>query len=538
MLLRIIAVGALLLAASAAADSHAVRGVKISVVAGSGRSGAADGPATTATFVMPAALAADAHGNLYVADAGAQRIRVVSPGGVVRTLAGSSLLQDAGLWGTPGNRDGPAASAQFNTPSGIAVGRDGFVYVADTVNHSIRRISNAGVVTTFVPALGLPRGLAFDDDGNLYVADSELGLLKIAPNGTVTGASEPSVAFPVLHPYGVVIFEHPFMIVVSDDHGIMVQQQDGVWIRISSDATSGVPVQENQPIGQPYELARIGPDSIVYTDPRTGTIRYMNLNTRNEAILADVAEPLGIAALPGGEIAFTSAATRQVERLDGFDARDVIDPIFDAAPARRGAAYRVLEIGNSFTWWGNTWQDSIANMIEHGLGARTEVVPVQMAGAQLAPIISYVDETAPLFDAVILHVDDGTLGDVLLNEGPAAWKGHMAASLRALRDSLERQHVLLFVVERPMPNFLGPTEHLWAKIQENALAPPDRSQQDAWDAALAASGVHWIDLWSAYMADIRSARHEEIYSADAHLTEHGRIVTANAIVNALRPLIP
>ncbi len=177
-------------------------------------------------------------------------------------------------------------------------------------------------------------------------------------------------------------------------------------------------------------------------------------------------------------------------------------------------------------------------IIEHDLGAKVEVIPVQMVGAELPAIESYADENAPLFDAIVLQVDDGTLGNTLLNEGPAAWKTSVTASLRSLRTSLERQHVLLLVVQRPMPNFLGPNERVSAKVQENSIAAPDHAQQGAWDAVLAASGVHWVDLWSTYMSDIRSARTEEIYGADAHFTAHGRILTGNAIAKALKPLVP
>ncbi len=161
-----------------------------------------------------------------------------------------------------------------------------------------------------------------------------------------------------------------------------------------------------------------------------------------------------------------------------------------------------------------------------------------MVGAELPAIESYVDENAPLFDAVVLQVDDGILGNRLLNAGPAAWKTAVTTSLSTLRASLERQHVLLLVVERPMPNFLGPNERVSAKVQENAVDPPSHAQQSAWDAVLAASGVHWVDLWSAYMSDIRSARSDEIYGADAHFTAHGRAITATAILRALKPLVP
>ncbi len=154
------------------------------------------------------------------------------------------------------------------------------------------------------------------------------------------------------------MFDHPLEIAVSDEHGIMAQVQ-GVWIRMSSDATSACATQGEHRIGVPYELARIGPQSIVYTDPTTSTIRYLDLESKNSAVLDQVSAPLGIAVLHDGGIAFTSGVTRKVARLDGFDPRDVLDPIVDAIPGRRGNAYRVLVVGNSSIWWDNTWADSI-----------------------------------------------------------------------------------------------------------------------------------------------------------------------------------
>jgi sugar lactone lactonase YvrE len=134
-----------------------------------------DGPDTTARFKNPTAIAFDAQGNLYVADAGNFRIRKITPAGLVSTVAGS---------GQSGFKDGPAATAQFTKPNGIAVDKQGNIYVSDF--SCIRKITPDGMVSTFAgtqtvgfadgPAataqFWYPGGLAFDSNGNLYVADS------------------------------------------------------------------------------------------------------------------------------------------------------------------------------------------------------------------------------------------------------------------------------------------------------------------------------------------------------------------------------
>ncbi len=161
-------------------------------VAGNGTLGFADGTSSDARFYQPTGVALDADGNIYVADAENHRIRKITPTGTVSTLAGSS---------TNGSVDGTGADAQFNSPRAVAVDALGNVYVADGVNHKIRKITPAGVVTTlagsgtsgFADGDGIaaqfyfPKGIAVDGDGNIYVADDiNHRIRKITPAGTVT----------------------------------------------------------------------------------------------------------------------------------------------------------------------------------------------------------------------------------------------------------------------------------------------------------------------------------------------------------------
>src|ERR1044072_8122808 len=102
-----------------------------------GNEGFANGAGTSASFNTPSALALGPDGNLYVADTGNNRIRKITPGGTVSTVAGN---------GTAGYVDGPAATAEFNGPLGLAVSSSGDIYVADTYNDVIRMITTAGEV--------------------------------------------------------------------------------------------------------------------------------------------------------------------------------------------------------------------------------------------------------------------------------------------------------------------------------------------------------------------------------------------------------
>jgi len=164
----------------------------VSTLAGSTTAGYTDGTGAAASFHLPSGVAVDASGNVYVADANNNEIRKITPAGVVTTLAGST---------TAGHADGTGAAASFNYPQGVAVDASGNVYVADYNNHEIRKITPAGVVTTLAgsitaghangtgPAASFyyPSGVAVDASGNVYVADSSNHeIRKITPAGVVT----------------------------------------------------------------------------------------------------------------------------------------------------------------------------------------------------------------------------------------------------------------------------------------------------------------------------------------------------------------
>jgi sugar lactone lactonase YvrE len=195
----------------------------VTTIAGrSGLTGRVDGAALTARFNGPRRIAAAPDGTIYVADTGNHAVRRILPAGTVETVAASSesdrmdpvglaidaegnvLVADAwthvirridragrlsivaGLPGVSGSIDGPVGSARFNAPEGVAIDSDGAVYVADTANHTIRKIVN-GVVTTVAGRAGLadavdgsgsvarlnrPSGIRCDSRGRLWIADS------------------------------------------------------------------------------------------------------------------------------------------------------------------------------------------------------------------------------------------------------------------------------------------------------------------------------------------------------------------------------
>ncbi len=173
-------------------DNNRIRRVTpagvITTIAGNDTSGFSGdgGPASSAVLWVPSGLAFDSSNNLYVADTGNNRIRRITPAGVITTFAGSA---DQGFAGD----GGPATSARFVSPRGLAFDTTGSLYVADVGNHRIRRITPAGTITTYAgsgPAgvlsiggfegdggaptsarLSEPSAIAIDSAGNLYIAD-------------------------------------------------------------------------------------------------------------------------------------------------------------------------------------------------------------------------------------------------------------------------------------------------------------------------------------------------------------------------------
>ena len=184
---------------SDAGNAHRIRRVSatgdIVTIAGYAR-GFADGSGTAAAFDTPSGIALDRAGNLLVADTGNHAIRRVAPGGVVTTVAGV---------GAPGFRDGPADEAMFNAPVGVAVDGAGNVLVADTYNDRLRVITPSGMVRTLAgsglpglqdgPALDArfdtPAGVAVDGAGRVYVADTGNDAVRVlSPSGVVRTLSD------------------------------------------------------------------------------------------------------------------------------------------------------------------------------------------------------------------------------------------------------------------------------------------------------------------------------------------------------------
>ena len=197
----------------------------ITSIAGGGSSIGDNGPATSAQLGFPSGVLVDSSGDLYIADSSSSRIRKVS-NGVITTVAGNGT---AGFSGD----NGPATSAQLNYPNGVAVDSVGNLYIADTANNRVRKVSN-GLITTIAgggsslgdngPAamaqLNSPNGVAVDASGNLYIADTLNYRIRKVANGNITtvagtgtqgfvnaffGIAVPATSASLTYPTGVAV---------------------------------------------------------------------------------------------------------------------------------------------------------------------------------------------------------------------------------------------------------------------------------------------------------------------------------------------
>ena len=289
--------------------------------------GSADGTGSAARFYSPAGIAVDSSGNVYVADTGNDTIREITPGGVVTTIAGTP--------NSVGTADGAAASvSRFFLPYGVAVDASGAVYVADTFNNSIRKIS-AGTVTTLAGGNGTgskdgpgsaaqfsePVDLAVDLSGNLYVADGNNGSIrKVTPAGVVTTFAGTSGTFGTADGTGsAALFRKPTGIVVDGSGNLyvtdglastirritpaaVVTTLGGVPNSVGSTDGTGAAATFNSPIG----IALDSSGTIYVADEGNDTIRVGTPPTVAPVITLN---PVAVNIASGRSAAFSAAAT-------------------------------------------------------------------------------------------------------------------------------------------------------------------------------------------------------------------------------------
>ena len=410
----------------------------ITTIAGAGRSGATGEALTalTARLFYPVAIALDAAGGLYIADSLVSRIRYLSPAGFINTAAGTGV---AGFSG-----DGAGPTSQVNSASGLAAGRDGRLYIADTGNHRIRVLSPSGMLGSVAgrglrgyagdggPALQAlfdsPAGLALDRQGNLYIADRMNHVIrKLTPEGLVTtvagsgyrgfsGDGGPATQARLNHPVAVAVDDQGNLYIAdTENNRVRMVDTGGVIRTIAGDGMAGFegdggPALQAR-LRWPAALAVDSLGNVYVADRDNHRVRVLSPAIEPAPIQLSAAEVLHAASLRPGPV-----APGQLVSIQGPG----IGPETEAGPQFDAGGRLLTQLnGVEVLWDGKPGpllyvrRDEITAQAPYALAAQKEtVLEVRRRGQLAFSAVLPVVEAAPALFASNGHVaalnEDGT----------------------------------------------------------------------------------------------------------------------------------
>jgi RHS repeat-associated protein len=348
----------------------------ITTIAGNGMPGfdGDGGAATSANLAAPVGVAVGSDGSTYIADAAVFRIRRVSPSGIITNFAGTGMLGSGG-------DNGPATAAQFSQPRSVAFGPDGSLYVADSSNHKVRRVRPDGIIVNVAgngsagfagdggPAtsaqLNLPFGVAVGADGSVFIADTvNSRIRRVAPDGVITtlagtgdadfgGDNGPAVMAMLSLPQGVAVAaDGSVMIADSGNNRVRRVLSNGTIVTVAGTGSSG-----SGGDGGPATLAdlsaqgvamrpdgslliadvdnarirRVAPDGIISTLAGNGVADFGG--DRGFAGAASLQQPSGLTVAPDGSVVIADTGNFRIRRvafaLPSFAATDLLFPAED-----------------------------------------------------------------------------------------------------------------------------------------------------------------------------------------------------------------
>ncbi len=253
--------------------------------------GPGDGPVATAVALRsPRALAVDTVGNLYIADTESQRVRRVAPGGAMTVIAGSGVPGFSGDGGT-------ATGAQLQDPSGVAVDSAGNVYIADTGNHRIRRVTPGGVISTVAGGttdqLNAPIGVAVDGAGTVYVADTGNNRVRRLSSGiltTIAGTGGAGFGGDGGTATGATLWQ-PRGVAVDGAGNVYIADR---WNR---------------------RIRRVATNGVITTVAGLGTMGFSG--DGGSAVVAQLGDPAGVAVDAAGTVYIADHSNQRIRRVSG-----------------------------------------------------------------------------------------------------------------------------------------------------------------------------------------------------------------------------
>jgi sugar lactone lactonase YvrE len=288
-------------------SNHRVRKVSpagvITTVAGDGVPGYGGdgGQATSAMLDFPDGVAVDAHGDVFIADSLNNRVREVSPAGVITTVAGNGI---AGYSGDGGQ----ATSAELDNPTGVAVGPGGVLYIADEANERIREVHANGIITTAAgtgvtgfagdggPAgsaeLNTPLSVATDSEGDLYIADaSNWRVRKVDANGTITTVAGNGIAG------------------FSGDGGQATSAEISLPRGVAVDPAGNVYIADLSN----YRVRKVTPDGRIGSIAGNGILGFSG--DGGQALSAELGSVYGVATDAGGDVFVFDSSNQRVREV-------------------------------------------------------------------------------------------------------------------------------------------------------------------------------------------------------------------------------
>jgi len=300
------------------ADSynHVIRKINasgvISTIAGNGTGGFSGdgGSALSASLYVPAGMAFDKSGNLFIAENANHRIRKINPSGIISTIAG---IGTAGYSGDGGS----ATAAELRQPVDIAIDTFGNLYVSDAYNYCIRKINTSGIISTYAgngisgysgdggqatnAQMKLPTQIELDATGNLYISDkSDNRIRKVTPTGIITtvagigtigfsGDGSTAISAQFRGPSGVLIIADSLFIADQANYRIRKVDASGIITTIAGNGVSGYSGDGGPAIlaelNAPYCLATDLSKNIYFSDGASHCIRKISYNTSNVNVI-------------------------------------------------------------------------------------------------------------------------------------------------------------------------------------------------------------------------------------------------------------
>jgi hypothetical protein len=568
----------------------------VSTIAGSGAFGIPGGPLAESPFMEPLGAAVGADGTIYVSDFAAQRIvQIDLASGVVRTVAGSGAVDASGLHVEGGFLDGPALSARFNGPAGIAVVGSALL-IADSKNHCIRRLKD-GVVSTVAGLCGappgdvtgsaeaarfyLPMGLAATPDGTVYVADSGIGLRAISSTGSVT-----AVNVPTHSAYGAAYDVPSATLFVTTAEGLYFVRDGavvpGIKFGSAGGAIASAPLSFGYALGRPFGIVALDGLDLLYTDIETGALRYLEGFTGSSRVLSGSGEggdyrttgratgplsadsfvaPIGLALAPDRGVIVADALGRTVRRIEPWRAEEIVAPASGAIPTWQPKRYRIAYIGNSTIWTGTTWFDSIENRLQTQLDTPAfraahgvpEVQPFWIVGTNgFAAAADYGEFLAEnqLVDAIVIQQSSLSLFDAAPKGGGCSgldnhdlWDAG-EASILGLGAAAAKERIPVVGVAAPAAFDVSAGEQVsraflptYTTACYAAFPEQSRRFHAMLLGLLGRAHIAPVDLWPDFIREERSSNPRPLFgSFDAHFTARGREITADAVFRVLSPM--